>query len=104
MSSVPDVVTHRRKVTITIPAEEFSLESYENGGGLEIRASLEIRDSKGGVRIPMEYLGRRLEQWIVKDTSGKIYPVIPVRSDDSSWIVLPGDLPVEVELVPLTSE
>ena len=102
--SVPDVVTHRRKVTITIPAEEFSLESYENGGGLEIRASLEIRDSKGGVRIPMEYLGRRLEQWIVKDTSGKIYPVIPVRSDDSSWIVLPGDLPVEVELVPLTSE
>ena len=104
VSSVPDPFTHRRKVSILIPAEEFSLESYENGGGLEIRASLEISDSKGGVRIPVDYLGRRLEQWIVKDTLGKIYPVIPVRKDDSSWIVLPGDLPVGVELVPLTSE
>ena len=104
VGSVPDQVTHRRLVTIEIPAEEFSLASQETGGGLEIRAILNIRDSKGGVRVPLEFIGRRLEQWIVKDAAGKVYPILPVRKDETSWIVLPGDMPVGIELVPLTTE
>ena len=99
VDSVPDLQTNRRRVTISIPAEEFTLLPEETGGGLELRISLEVKDAKGGVRIPTNFLRQRLEQWIVQDTSGKVYPVIPVRKDGSSWIVLPGQLPVGVELV-----
>ncbi len=104
VGSVPHPGTHRREVTIEIPAEEFSLASHETGGGLEIRASLRIRDSRGGVRIPKKFIGRQLEQWIVVDTAGKTYSVYPIRSDDTSWLVTTGNMPVGVELVPLTSE
>ena len=76
----------------------------ETGGGLEVRAALEIADTRGGVRIPKKFIGQQLEQWIVKSVDGKIYTVYPVRSDDTSWLVRSNDMPVGVELVPLTSE
>ena len=104
VGSVPHPETHRRLVTIDIPAEELSLRTYETGGGLEIRASLGIPDSRGGVRIPKKFIGQQLEQWIVKDTEGMIYTVYPVRSDETSWLVRSKDMPVGIELVPLTTE
>ena len=104
VGSVPHPETHRRQVTIEIPAEQLSLATHETGGGLEVRAALEIPDTRGGVRIPKKFIGQQLEQWIVKSTEGKIYTVYPVRSDDTSWLVRSNDMPVGVELVPLTSE
>ena len=56
------------------------------------------------MRIPKKFIGQQLEQWIVKSVDGKIYTVYPVRSDDTSWLVRSNDMPVGVELVPLTSE
>ena len=33
-----------------------------------------------------------------------IYTVYPVRSDETSWLVRSKDMPVGIELVPLTTE
>lgn len=104
VGAVPDEQTRRRRVVIKIPAEEFNLEPLETGGGLEMRVTLEVPDDSGGVRIPHRFLGRRLEQWVVRTEQGKIFVVSPVRSDDEGWIVLPGDLPVASVLVEYQEE
>lgn len=99
VGAIPDPITRRRRVVIRIPAEELDLEPPETGGGIEIQVTIEVPDDSGGVKIPHRFLGRRLEQWVVKTEAGKIHVVTPVRSDDQGWIVLPGNLPPAAVLV-----
>ncbi len=99
VGAVPDPLTRRRRVIIRIPAEEFTLEPLETGGGIELQISIDVPDISGGVRVPHRFLGRRLEQWIVKTSDGKVHVVTPIRSDDDGWVVLPGDLPSSAVII-----
>ncbi|MDE0960934.1 MAG: HlyD family efflux transporter periplasmic adaptor subunit [Planctomycetota bacterium] len=99
VAAIPDLLTKRRRVVIQIAAEEIDLELLESGGGIELKLSLEVPDSSGGVRIPARFLGRRLEQWVLKTEDGRLHVVTPVRSDGDGWIVLAGDLPAAAVIV-----
>jgi len=99
VAAIPDLLTRRRRVVIRIPAEEIDLEPLETGGGIEMRVSLDVPNQSGGVRVPHRFLGRRLEQWVLKTENGKLHVVTPVRSDEDGWIVLPGDLPAAAVIV-----
>ncbi len=99
VGAIPDPITRRRRVVIRIPAEELDLEPPETGGGIEMQVTIEVPDDSGGVKVPHRFLGRRLEQWVVKTEDGNVHVVTPVRSDDLGWIVLPGNLPPAAVLV-----
>ena len=99
VSSAADPITRKRRVVLEIPAEEFELEEKVLAGGIEVRLELQVPNASGGIRIPRRFIGSRLEQMIVKTLDGSIYPVIGVNADDDAWIVLPGKLPRDAELI-----
>lgn len=99
VDSTVDSITRKRRVVVEIPAEEFDLDDGIPAGGIEVRLELEVPDNSGGVKIPRRFIGTRLEQMIVKTVDGSIFPVVGVNADEEAWIVLPGKLPRDAELI-----
>lgn len=99
IDSSVDSITRKRRVVVEIPAEEFDLDDNIPAGGIEVRLELEVPDASGGVRIPRRFIGTRLEQMIVKTVDDTIYAVVGINADEEAWIVLPGKLPRDAELI-----
>ncbi len=94
-----DPDSQKRLVEIEIDSVDLAEIGVSSSGGLEVRLELDVPEPSSGVTIPARFVRRSLEQAVVKAKSGDLYTVVLLRREGDNWIVLPGPLPPQTELI-----